>query len=491
MANEQLPTPPPPSSVSAAARPLSAAQLAAELGPKSTPRAEPRGEPPAPKAEPAPKPVDAPAPKEEKAPSSVPSWKDGLKKKLTEPPKEEKTTEAKPEPKEEKAPEPKKTVVSTDDAPPPPKPTSDEVPDDHKKVLPHDKPDTARRIKAILAERDAARQEAAAAKAEYEKAKSAPATPPAELEALRKEHEAAQGELMRLRRLHDIENDKEFAAKYREPVKATEASIESTLKRNGLTDAILDVIKKDGGFANFSRSQRRFTVNEPDPENPGQTKPVSRSASEIARGWLNALPAADAELIRAAVGKQQLLQEEEKAAIAAAQSEAKSYFENQTAAQRQAAEAAEAAKRATLEEYQKWLKGAEEGTEWLKDRPVPDGATAEQKAKIDEENAFNGQLRAMLRKDPTNAKEYGELKLAAAESHHLRRTLGAKDAEIAALKDQLAKAKGAMRTTPRGGSILSKTDAPEKKKEDINPNDVMGTFKSRLRARLQGGQDEE
>lgn len=474
------PAAPAPASVASAAKPISVADLQREIAPKAQP---------APAPQPAPEPKKAPVIpelKEEKPSPPRPDYKADLRKRVQA--KAEET--AKPEAKKEEAPAPKvekQEVVSTDDAPPVKKEAPKEVPEEHRRVLPHDKPDTAARIKAILAERDAARQEAAAAKAEYEAAKKAPATTPEELKQLKEQHEAAQAELLRLRRLHEIHNDPEFATKYREPVKQAEKSIEETLKRNGLTDAVLKVIQDEGGFSAFSRSRKTFTVNEPDES--GEMKPVSRTAAELARNWLNSLPVSDAELIRASLGKQALLQTEEQAAIQAAQADAKNYFETQTKAQREAQAKAEEMQQKTIAEYQAWLKETEEKTDWLKDRPIPDGATAEQKAEIERHNEFNKQLRDRLRKDPTNAREYGELKLEAAEAHHLRRTLGDKDAEIAALKEQLARAKGAMRTTPKAGSLL-KGDGAAPKKDEVNPNDIMGSLKKALRSRVQAGDDE-
>lgn len=479
MATEPVPSAPPPPSAISTAKPLTQQELSQEHQPKAPPT-------------PTMRPPVLPEAREQKESPPRPDFKEALKKRVLEAkPEEVKPTPPEKQAEPQKQQEPAKQPVSKDDAPPAKvAPVPDEVPEDQRRVLPHDKPDTAKRIKAILAERDAARQEAAAAKTEYEAAKKAPATPPEELLRLKQEHEAAQGELLRLRRLHEIHNDPEFATKYREPVKQAEKSIEETLKRNGLTEPVLKVIQDAGGFSSFSRSTKTFTVNEPDPENEGQMKPVSRTAGELARSWLASLPVADAEMIRASLGKQALLQDEEKNAIAQAQAEAKGYFENQTKAQREAAEAANRTQQQTMAEYKAWLKSTDESVEWLKDRSLPDNATPEQKAEVQRYNEFNKQLRDKLRKDPTNAKEYGELKLEAAEAHHLRRTLGDKDAEIAALKEQLSRAKGAMRTTPKAGSILKGDGKPEKKDADVDSRDPMKSLKERLRSRLVNQQEE-
>lgn len=476
------PAAPAPPSAASAAKTISLAELKQEIQPRM----------PELPAEGAQRPNVLPEPKEQKPSPANPGFKDALRKRVMDKPEEE----AKEEPAkkvvtfEAKVAPAKKEAVTADDAPPPGKSaTPEEVPDDQRKVLPHDKPDTARRIKAILAERDAARQEATAAKAEYEAAKKAPATPPEELAKLKADHEAAQADLMRLRRLHEIKNDAEFNAKYDEPVKQANASITETLKRYGFADGTMKAIEAEGGFAAFSRSNKTFTIQEADPDNPGQTKSVPKTAAQLARGWLDGMNVADAEAIRASLGKQQLLQGEKEAAIQKAQEEAKGYFENQSKAQREAAAQAQESTQKATKEYEAWVSKAEVETDFLKDRVASDTASEAEKKAVEEYNEFNKQLRASLKKHPTTALEYGQLKLEAAEAHHLRRTLGDKDAEIAALKEQLGKAKGAMRTTPRGGSIL-KSDAPPEKQGGIDPKDPTN-FKAALRRRMQAGGVEE
>jgi translation initiation factor IF-2 len=168
--NETPAAPAAPASVAPVAKPLSAAELQREI---SSPPPVERA--PSPAAE-APKEKlrapELPSIKEDKASPPRPDFKSALKDKVM---KKEEAAPVVEAPKVEKKP-----AISADDAPPPKAETVTDavVPDEHKRVLPHDKPDTAKRIKAILAERDAAKQEAAAAKAEYEAAKKAPSTPP-------------------------------------------------------------------------------------------------------------------------------------------------------------------------------------------------------------------------------------------------------------------------------------------------------------------------
>lgn len=405
-----------------------------------------------------------------------------------------KEAEARAESKEKKAEaaeatKEKKAVVSADDAPPKPAAKEDApVPPEHLKVLPHDKPETARRIKALLADRDAARAEAAAAKAEFDAAKKAGAAPE-ELTKLREEAQKAAQEAARYRRLVEVDKDPALIAKYDEPAKAAETNIEATLKQYGLGENTLKTIQAEGGFAAFSRSQKAYNVTVADPESEGGTKVVAKTAAQLAHEWLNGMNLADAEAIKAALGKQQSLQAEKVAEKQRLAAEATQYYEQQTAAQRQAAEQAQAQTQKATKEYEDWAKKAETETPFLKDREVPANATPEQKSKIEEYNAFNAQLRASLKKHPTTALEYGQLKLEAAEAHHLRREMGDKDAEIESLKAQLARVRGATRTTSKAGSILTGGGKAPEKEEPADPTDLKGGLRRSL-AKLTGGDEE-
>lgn len=384
--------------------------------------------------------------------------------------KNEEAKAKEPDPKPEaKKPDPAPAEKKAAVAPETPAP-KDEVPEDQRRVLPHDKPDTAKRIKAILAERDAARSEATAAKTEYEAAKKAGASSE-ELTKLRTEYETAQNEVLRYRRLHEIEKDPEFASKYREPVKQIEKTIEDTFKKYNLGEETLKSIRDAGGLAAWSESGKVYAVAEADPENPAQNKTVHRTAAQLLHGWLNsgAISPVDAEGIKAALGRQQLLKSEEKAAITKAQEDARGYFESQGKAQREAAEKAQQTNATLAKEYEDFAKKTETETEWLQDRPIPDDASAETRKEIEDHNTFQKQLRDGLKKHPTTAAEYGQLKLEAAESHHLRREKGKLEARVTELEGELKKSRASTRTTSKAGSLMTGGKAPDAPASDKLP----------------------
>lgn len=464
--------PPPPSSVKSAAQPISQADLARELGNRPPPSA------PQPKAEPVTPPVEAPSPDK---PSS---FRESMDKAMAAKKAEAISKDDAPPP---KAPKAEKKVEAT-----PPKadvpPTKDEpVPAEHLRVLPTDKPDTAKRIKAILAERDAARDEAKTAKADYEAAKKAPSTPPEELAKLKADYDAAQNDLLRYRRLHDIDSDVEFKAKYKEPVAQIEKNIEESFKKHGLTEDFIKGIRDAGGFAAWSESGKAYVENVPDLDNPGATKQVTRTAAQLLHGWLNsgAINPVDAEAIKASLGRQSLLRSEEKAAIAKAQDEARSYYENQSKGQREAMEKAQQGQAGMAKEYEEFAKKVESETEWLKDREIPADASAETRKEIEEHNTFNKQLRDGLKKHPTTAAEYGQLKLEAVESHHLRREKGRLEARVTELEGELKKTRAATRTTSKAGSLMT---APAKTAEAQDDKLPPTDWRSRLDAKMKAGQ---
>ena len=216
---------------------------------------------------------------------------------------------------------------------------------------------------------------------------------------------------------------------------------------------------------------------------------VAKTAAQLAHEWLNGMNLADAEAIKSSLGKQQLLQSEKAAAKQALAAEATQYYEKQTAAQKEAQQAALASQQAAAKAYEDWVKDAATKTDFMKDREVPAGATPEQKKEIEEYNKFNAELRASLKKHPTTALEYGQLKLEAAEAHHMRRVAAEKDAEIESLKAQLARVRGATRTTSKGGSILTGGGKPPEKEEGGDPTDLKAGLRKSL-AKITGSEDE-
>lgn len=372
----------------------------------------------------------------------------------------------------------KKEVVSADDAPPPerkdpaapPKPLTEA----ELGVQPHDSSRTRERITFLNAEKNRIAAEKAAIAKELEDLKKAPKTEAnaEEVAKLREEHQKLQDEATRLRRRYDWDNDAEAKTKYREPIVAAEKDIEDAFKRNKFGDPTINAIKEAGGFAAFSRSQAEYPIEIDDPDNPTQKKIVNYRASDLARAWTARMSYADQQLVAQSVGKQELLKNDEKAAIVKAQEDAKGYYEGKANEQNRARAEYEAKNNKDIQEYQAWLNSEEASPEWMKEQSVPDGANPDVIKGIEQSNKFRAELREKLAMNPTNALEYGQLKLDAARSRHLDRTVAEKDAEIERLTAELKRKSAAQKTTGKGGSLLvkdgHKPDADKPKPGDTN-----------------------
>lgn len=396
---------------------------------------------------------------------------------------------------ETKAPE-KKSVVSVDDAEPVKKDTNatpKPLTEAELAPQPHDSTRTRERITFLNSEKNRIAAEKEALRKEIETLKAQPKTAEntEEVAKLRDEHKALQDEATRLRRRYDWDNDTEAKAKYREPIAAADKAIEDAFKKNGFGEPTLKAIKEAGGFAAFSRSQATYPIEVVDAEAEGGKKIVNYTAAELARAWLTRMPIADAELVRQSVGRQEMLQNEEKSAIAKAQDDAKNYYEGQTKAQREATDRQAAETKRHADEYSAWQTKTESETDWLKDRPIPDDATPEVRSQIEEYNKTQTELRDGLKKHPTNALEYGKLKLDAARSRHLERTMADKDAEIERLTAELKKKSAAQKTTGKGGSLLVKDGhKPEEVKRPAGDTNFMAAIHSSMKQKA-GNVDDE
>lgn len=482
---EIAPDAPPASSTRPVATPLTREQMSAELGKNlrapGTDKPVPRQEPKAEARSEHDKPREYTPNNEQKAPQGkLPDFKEAMREKVLgkkqEPElKEQVKTEAKTEEKPAK-----KEVVSMDDATPAAKTAiPEEVPEDQRQVLPHDKPETARRIRALLDDKKKLAKELEDAR------KTAVAKPTEnnveEFNKLKEEHTKATDELLKFRRRYEVDNDETFKKTYDEPVSNAETSIETTLKKYQLGDATLKAIKDEGGFAAFSRSAKTFPVQQKGED--GEMHTVQITAGELARNWLNAIPVADAEFIKQSLGRQQMLTEEKKTAVQRAVDESKQFFENRQLESKKQQDAAKASEAEMAKKYQEWYKTATESTEWLKDREVPENASDAQKKQIKEHNEFNEQLRKGLNSHPKTSEEYYTLRMEAAEAHHLRREMGSRDERIKSLEAELSRVKGGTRTTPKAGSLLTDNNREEKKPE-ADMNDPVGALKKGLRASM-------
>jgi len=392
---------------------------------------------------------------------------EGQRERGEEPEKPKKVDRRQREPKVEQKPEEKKeevkpeeqTEIKQEQKPEP-------LPDDMLKVTPNDKPLTARRISQLLEKvefRDKTLAEKEAIIKELQ-TKAATTQGSEELTKMKEELENTRKDLLRYRRRYDLDTDPEVKTKFEVPVVQAESTIKEVLNKYQLGEPTLKEIEKAGGFAEFSRSNKVYKIKESDAN--GDIVTVEKTAADLVKTWLNAMPVGDAEEIRSAMAQQSMTRAEKKRFFEKETAEAEKYFKSQEEQRTKFQQEQEANLEKTRKEYSDWAESQIKSKDWLKDKDLPAGATAEQKKQIEEHNEFAKQLRSMIKNPPTNsADKVKEILLGGVEAHHLRKENGAQAAKIKALEAELSKLKNGTRTTPKEGSILSgsrKSEEPRK-----------------------------
>lgn len=365
--------------------------------------------------------------------------------------------------------------------------------DEDLKVRPNDRPLTARRINQLIqkvsyAEKTVGEKEAIIKELQ---AKASTAGGNEELAKMKEALDKTNADLLRYRRRYDLDSDPEIKTKFDEPVIQAENSIKDTLNKYSLGEATLKEIERHGGFAEFSRAGKLFTVNEPDPNDPQATVRVQKTAGELVKSWLNAMNPADSEYVRAQMARQFQAKDEKKRFFDQETAQSDKYFKAQEEQRSKQTAEQTASMEKLRKDYGDWADGQIKERDWLKDKEIPTGASAEQKKQIEEHNKFKDQLRTMVRNPPTSSPEkVKEILLGGVEAHHLRRENGSLMAQVKELKAELDKVKNGSRTTPKAGSILSSTRKSDDSKKSIRGADIGEIFEQAISARERGEDDD-
>jgi hypothetical protein len=394
----------------------------------------------------------------------------------TETPAAAKPVENKPA----EAAKPVETPASTEqrpvtDAKPTDTKPEDVVSDDELQPLPHDKPKTQARIKTLHGKWRTAEEKATSLEAKVreleEKTKLTPAQT-ADLDALKKQADEARAKAeaaeklaketedkyLPYRRQYEVEKSPEVEERFVKPVKAAEETIAATLKNYGLGEATLKEIEKHGGLAAFTKSKKTYTLKDAEGE------PVTVTASQVVNEWLGKMDFADAEKIRSLVGEQEKLSLQRGLYIDAEKAKAREYFDGLSKKQQEEQAAFKAQQETHAKEVAKWIDTQFANDEQLKDVDGPD-------------KADRAEARSRLLKYLGGADRDTLLNAAkdAALLPIVRKQLGSKDAEIAALKEQLKakeaeldKTKTAGAAVPARAGRLGSGAAPSQAKPEMN-----------------------
>ena len=327
-------------------------------------------------------------------------------------------------------------------------------------------------------EYDAAKAELAAAKQASEAASKKVETPPEEL--ARREQEAS--ELAMLRRQYQLEKDPELKVKFDDRVEAVEKSIIQTLTEAEVPPKAVELIQKSGGWMAFSRSKEPIKWHAIDPTT-GETVVQSGTRADYARNILNAIDPAAAATVNARTGEQVNIRDSKDRFVAEEKAKAKDFFSKKEEEWKNQSQATQNKLKELQEAYGKWVDQTASTDEALKDRVVPDKATAEQRAEIEAHNKSAKEIRDYVRglSTTTSMDQYTELVKHAIRGRTSEPTIKGLTTKLEeatkrseALQQELDKVRKAGSTITRPGSVTSRSEGiPTPKKAQGGLDDIM------------------
>lgn len=350
------------------------------------------------------------------------------------------------------------------------KPIEEVIPEEELQVLATDKPKTAKRIQALLKKVETVNSTYAATKKERDELDAKRAELEKKLSEVKsvdpKTDEAVKAQLDELamfRRRYDLDKDPEVKTKYDDRIVSAEKPIVDILTRHGAGEALLNVIKEEGGWLKFSQSTRPVTL-----------KDGPAPAAEVADLILQTLPFGDRRTLESLATEQITTKREKDRYYEEQQKTASEYFKNK---EDQAAKGSVEYQK-QVEEARKmieaWNKDVHEKHDWLKEKEVPATASAEQKAALEDDNKYTRQLKGLLKKAVETKDISGmlEVVLDSVQYYQERRAhsktqaaLAAEKKEVKRLQDELDKFKNAGKSVSRAGSISGAGTSPGEVKD--------------------------
>lgn len=378
------------------------------------------------------------------------------------------------------------------------KPEQDQdITDDELKVLPHDKPKTAKRIQALLKKIDSVSQAEAFTKKELESRDAKLKELQSELEKVKsvdpttnQEIKKQLDELTMFRRKYQLENDPEVKTKFDSRIDQAETTIYDVLKKNQAGDGLINLIKEEGGWMKFASSNRQIQIKDPE---DGEVKSVP--AYQVAESILGAINVVDRKMVDVALVEQLQTKREKDRYFEEQQKNAAEYFKKQEEQSKASVEAQRKMAEEAAKAIDEWQKKTIEQSEWLKEKQIPEGATPEQKAAIEEDNIYTNQIKQLVKKNLEVKDLNGMLDIVkeSAMYWHERRENAKLASENAKLKAELEKAKSsiekhktASRTTVKTGSISASSVAQASSKP-TQPRSLEEALAMREEGRLADG----
>jgi hypothetical protein len=385
--------------------------------------------------------------------------------------------EEKEEPKEEK---------KEDEVKEPEAKSEDEVKDEELKVLPHDKPKTARRIQALLKKVDeVSSKEATTAKqlqekearlAELEKQLGeVKSVDPTTNDEIKKQLD----ELAMYRRRYELDNDPEVKQKFDSRIEGAEKSIKDIFAKKRGGEAINKIIEEEGGWVKFSESGRKITL----------TGGEEITAAELAEKIREELPLSERRAIDAAEIEQAATAREKQRYFEEQSAKAKEYF---TARETESKAAQEKQAQVTKELQDKintWQNKFLTEQEFFKEEPT-DGLTGDKLAEAQDRNKHVKQLKQVLQKNMAVNDLDGTLNvIAESVLYHEERRQHAEaikkvqllEAQLKERQAEIDKFKRASSTTPKSGSLSG--GGTGKTSSSTTPPDIYAALEAKARER--------
>lgn len=340
--------------------------------------------------------------------------------------------------------------------------TEDDVPEEELKVLPTDKPKTAKRIQSLLRRIETVNAESATTKKELTEKAAKLADLEKKLSEVKTVDPATDekikgqlDELQMYRRRYELDKDPEVKTKFDSRAEAAEAAITATLTRARAGKPLLDLIAAEGGWAKFADSMTPVAIS----DGEGGTKEVP--AATLADQILQRLPLGERKAVEAAMMEQIQVKRDKERFYKEEQDKAVQYFKNRdelTVKQQQEQQKQIDDAKKLIDDYTaKTLQ-----SDWLKDKEIPANATPSEKAAAEEHNKYNNQLRALYKKH-VSAKGLPELLDMVVDSvryyderrttQNLRKEVERLTKEVQAKQLEINKFKGGARSVPKTGSI--------------------------------------
>ncbi len=347
-------------------------------------------------------------------------------------------------------------------------PDPDEVPESEMKVLPSDKPKTAKRIQALLKKIDAIESESTKTKTEATEKAAKLAELEAKLSTVKTADPATEAkvktqldELAMYRRRYELDKDPEVKTKFDSRLEGAETTIIETLKRRNAGDALLKLINDEGGWQKFSNSGRVVNIS----DGEGGTKPVT--TAELAESILQALPLGERKSVEAAMVEQVQTTRDKERYFKEQQAAAADYFKKRE----EDGEKARSTHQKMVEENGKFLTEWHKKTlaaDWIKDKEVAASASAAEKAAAEEYNKYNAQMRSILDKGLKTNDLAGMVEVVGDSVRYYdeRRTSANLRKELERVKGELDRFKKGGSSVPRSGSIAAgSSSGPVKAKQ--------------------------